>query len=245
MHKEPVARFDEVSSHECGTSSPTDMAESIVAQPDMEAISELVDIRAKLICLEYEHEYNLNKISDLDYDIRHHNPDYQSYVENQVRIKQKQSYVNQWTKELVKCNLFQRDLKKMYNEQIKEAEGEIADIKASNQKILSKSGCGSEDELRSCQNDYEQKRKLLSTLAQRNQRIKKECEALKEKYKNLISQLDEPTRENLIADKKEYQKSSDVKGSNFERYVCRGICRNGCANRHDKSGSSVAGDYWD
>ena len=211
MYKEPVSGFDVISSDEYGTSSLTDAAESIVVKPDMEAISEVVDTRVKLICLEYEHEYNLNKIFDLDYDIRHHNPDYQSHVENQVRISQKQSYINQWTKELAKCNLFQRDLKKMYNEQIKEAEAEIADIKVSNQKILSKAGCGSEDELRICQNDYEQKRKLLSTLVKRNQSIKGECEELKEKYRNLILQIDGSTREKLITDKKEYQKSSDAK----------------------------------
>lgn len=209
--KEPVTKFEAVSSAEYDTQPSINVAESIVAQPDMKAISEVVDIRAKLICLEYEHEYNLNKISDLDYDIRHHNPDYLSYVENQVRITQKQSYINQWRKELAKCNLFQRDLKKMYNEQIKDAEGEIAELKVDNQKILSKAGCGSEDELRSCQNDYEQKRKLLDTLAQRNRSINRECEALKEKYRNLISQLDEPTREKLITDKKEYQISSDAK----------------------------------
>lgn len=209
--KEPVARIDALSSGEYDVKLPTDAVESVVVQPNMEAISELVDIRGKLICLAYEREYNLNKISDLDYDIRYHNPDYQSYVENQIRITQKQSYINQWTRELVKCNFFQRDLKKMYNEQIKDAEGEIADIKADNHKILSKAGCGSEEELRNCQNAYEQKRKLLDTLVQRNQSINRESEALKENYENLISRLDEPTREKFITDKKEYQKNSDVK----------------------------------
>ena len=155
---------------------------SVLSELDMKAISETVDIRAKLICLEYEKEYNLNKISDLDYDIRYHNPNYQSYVENQAHITQKQSYINQWTRELAKCNLFQRDLKKMYNEQIQKADGEIAELKADNHKILSKASCGSEDELRRCQNDYEQKKKLFSTLAQRNQSINRECEALKENY---------------------------------------------------------------
>lgn len=165
VQKESVARFDAFSSGEDDLKLSTDVAESIVTQPDMKAISETVDIRAKLICLEYEKEYNLNKISDLDYDIRYHNPNYQSYVENQAHITQKQSYINQWTRELAKCNLFQRDLKKMYNEQIQKAEGEIAELKADNQKILSKASCGSEDELRRCQNDYEQKKKLLSALA--------------------------------------------------------------------------------
>ena len=209
--KEPVARIDALSSGEYDVKLPTDAVESVVVQPNMEAISELVDIRGKLICLAYEREYNLNKISDLDYDIRYHNPDYQSYVENQIRITKKQSYINQWSRELVKCNFFQRDLKKIYNEQIKDAEGEIADIKADNHKILSKAGCESEEELRNCQNAYEQKRKLLDTLAQRNQSINRESEALKENYENLISRLDEPTREKFITDKKEYQKNSDVK----------------------------------
>lgn len=70
----------------------------------------------------------------------------------------------------------------MYNEQIQKADGEIAELKADNHKILSKASCGSEDELRRCQNDYEQKKKLFSTLAQRNQSINRECEALKENY---------------------------------------------------------------
>lgn len=187
VQKESVAEFDVILSAEYDTESAIDVAEAIVTEPDM------------------------NKISDLDYDIRYHNPNYQSYVENQARITQKQSYINQWTRELTKCNLFQRDLKKMYNEQIQKTEGEIAELKADNQKILSKASCGSEDELRRCQNDYEQKRKRLSTLAQRNQSISRECEVLKENYMEFISQLDEYTRENLITDKKEYQKSSDAK----------------------------------
>lgn len=211
VQKEVVAGFDVNSSDKYDTESAIDVAEAIVAEPDMKAISEAIDIRARLICLEYEKEYNLNKISDLDYDIRYHNPNYQSYVENQARITQKQSYINQWTRELAKCNLFQRDLKKMYNEQLQKAEGEIAELKADNQKILSKASCGSEDELRRCQNDYEQKKMLFSTLAQRNQSINRECEDLKENYRNLISQVDEPTRKKFITDKGEYQKSSVAK----------------------------------
>ena len=211
VQKESVAEFDVILSDEHDTESAIDVEEAIVAEPDMKVISEAVDIRTKLICLEYEKDYNLNKISDLDYDIRYHNPNYQSYVENQACITQKQSYINQWTRELAKCNLFQRDLKKMYNEQIQKAEAEIADIKADNHKILSKASCGSEDELRICQNDYEQKKKLLSMLAQRNQSINRECEDLKENYMNLIAQVDEPTRKKFITDKGEYQKSSVAK----------------------------------
>ena len=211
MQKEVVAGFDVNSSDKYDKESATDVAEAIVNEPDTKAISEAVDIRTKLICLECEKDYNLNKISDLDYDIRYHNPNYQFYVENQACITQKQSYINQWTKELAKCNLFQRDLKKMYNEQIKMAEGEIAELKADNHKILSKASCGSEDELRRCQNDYEQKKKLFSTLAQRNQSINRECEALKENYMNLIARLDEPTRGKLITDKGEYQNCSVAK----------------------------------
>lgn len=176
-----------------------------------EVISEAVDIRAKLICLEYEQEYNLNKISDLDYDIRYRNPNYQSYVENQALIRKKQSYINQWTQELGQCKLFQRDLKKYYKEQIQEAESEISDIKEANTKILAKAGCRNEDELRCYQDSYQQKKKQCDILAQRNQSIKKECAALKESYINLISQADESTREKFITDKKEYQKSSAAK----------------------------------
>lgn len=119
VQKEPVVEFEVVSSEKYNMDPVREVAKPTVTKPDMEVISEAVNIRVKLICLEYEKEYNLNKISDLDYDIRYHNPDYQSFVENQVRIIQKQSYINQWTQELAKCNLFQRDLKKMYNEQIR------------------------------------------------------------------------------------------------------------------------------
>ena len=123
-----------------------------------------------------------------------------------MRITQKQSYINQWTKELAKCNLFQRDLKKMYNEQIKEAEGEIAEIKASNQKILSKADCGSEDELRSCLN----KRKLLDTLAQRNRSIASECHKLEENYRLIYSQVDDVTRRELMTGENKYRERSVI-----------------------------------
>lgn len=41
MQKETVSGFDAVSSDEYDAQPPTDVAESIVEQPDMEAISEL------------------------------------------------------------------------------------------------------------------------------------------------------------------------------------------------------------
>lgn len=209
--KEPVDEFEEASNNEYDMTFATKLEQATVTSPDMDVISEAMDIRAKLICLEYEQEYNLNKISDLDYEIRHHNPNYQSYVENQALIRKKQSYINQWTQELGQCKLFQRDLKKYYKEQIQEAESEISDIKEANTKILAKAGCRNEDELRCYQDSYQQKKKQCDILAQRNQSIKKECAALKESYINLISQADESTREKFITDKKEYQKSSAAK----------------------------------
>lgn len=209
--KEPVDEFEEALNNEYDMTFATKLEQATVTSPDMDVISEAMDIRAKLICLEYEQEYNLNKISDLDYEIRHHNPNYQSYVENQALIRKKQSYINQWTQELGQCKLFQRDLKKYYKEQIQEAESEISDIKEANTKILAKAGCRNEDELRCYQDSYQQKKKQCDILAQRNQSIKKECAALKESYINLISQADESTREKFITDKKEYQKSSAAK----------------------------------
>lgn len=152
-----------------------------------EVISEAVDIRVKLICLEYEQEYNLNKISDLDHDIRCRNPNYQSYVENQALIWKKQSYINQWAQELGQCKLLQRNLKKHYKEQIQEAESELSNIKEANTKILAKAGCRNEDELRRCQDAYQQKNKQCDILAQRNKSIKKECAVLKESYINHFS----------------------------------------------------------
>ena len=209
--KEPVDEFEEALNNEYDMTFATKLEQATVTSPDMDVISEAMDIRAKLICLEYEQEYNLNKISDLDYEIRHHNPNYQSYVENQALIRKKQSYINQWTQELGQCKLFQRDLKKYYKEQIQEAESELSDIKEENTKILAKAGCRNEDELRCYQDSYQQKKKQCDILAQRNQSIKKECAALKESYINLISQADESTREKFITDKKEYQKSSAAK----------------------------------
>lgn len=156
--KEPVDEFEEASNNEYDMTFATKLEQATVTSPDMDVISEAMDIRAKLICLEYEQEYNLNKISDLDYEIRHHNPNYQSYVENQALIRKKQSYINQWTQELGQCKLFQRDLKKYYKEQIQEAESEISDIKEANTKILAKAGCRNEDELRCYQDSYQQKR---------------------------------------------------------------------------------------
>lgn len=43
-------------------------------------------------------------------------------------ILDKSSYINQWTAELSKCGLFQKDLKKMYNEQIETASAEVKRI---------------------------------------------------------------------------------------------------------------------
>ena len=79
-------------------------------------MDELAQLQLRFICLRYEYQYNLDKISDLDYEHRYKNPDYATYQANLARILDKSSYINQWTKELSKCGLFQKDLKKMYKE---------------------------------------------------------------------------------------------------------------------------------
>lgn len=81
----------------------------------------LAELRSRFICLQYEFQYNQDKISDLDYEHRYRNPEYITYQSNVSRIMDKSSYINQWTVELAKLGLFQKDLKKMYKEQIEAA----------------------------------------------------------------------------------------------------------------------------
>lgn len=69
-------------------------------------------------------------------------------------ILDKSSYINQWTAELSKCGLFQKDLKKMYKEQIETASAEVKRIEEENKRILSKAGCYSESELWVKQQSY-------------------------------------------------------------------------------------------
>ena len=79
-------------------------------EPDyMELLAEL---QSRFICLQYEFQYNLDKISDFDYEHRYRNQEYITYQSNVSRIMDKSSYINQWTAELAKLGLFQKDLKK-------------------------------------------------------------------------------------------------------------------------------------
>lgn len=107
---------------------------------DPDYMDELAQLQSRFICLRYEYQYNLDKISDLDYEHRYKNPDYTTYQANMARILDKSSYINQWTAELSKCSLFQKDLKKMYKEQIETASAEVKRIEEENKRILSKAG---------------------------------------------------------------------------------------------------------
>lgn len=95
----------------------------------------LAELQSQFVCLQYEFQYNLDKISDLDYEHRYKNPDYATYQANMERILDKSSYINQWTAELSKCSLFQKDLKKMYKEQIETASAEVKRIEKENNRI--------------------------------------------------------------------------------------------------------------
>ncbi len=145
------------------------------APPAPDYSEELAQLRSRFICLQYEFQYNQDKISELDYEHRHRNPEYITYQTNVSRIMDKSSYINQWTAELAKLGLFQKDLKKMYKEQIDTASAEVKRIEEENKRILSKAGCCSESELYVKQQAYEKNWSMCNTLAERNQSIKKEC----------------------------------------------------------------------
>ncbi len=114
----------------------------------------LAELQSQFVCLQYEFQYNLDKISDLDYEHHYKNPDYATYQANMARILDKSSYINQWTAELSKCSLFQKNLKKMYKEQIETVSAEVKRIEEENKRILSKAGCYSESELLVKQQSY-------------------------------------------------------------------------------------------
>ena len=146
----------------------------------------LAELQSQFVCLQYEYQYNLDKISDLDYKHRYKNLDYATYQANMARILDKSSYINQWTKELSKCGLFQKDLKKMYKEQIETASAEVKRIEEENKRILSKAGCYSESELLVKQQSYNLNWSLCNTLAERNRSIKAEREGIIQKYAELV-----------------------------------------------------------
>ena len=153
-------------------------------EPDyMEVLAEL---QSRFICLQYEFQYNLDKISDFDYEHRYRNPKYITYQSNVSRIMDKSSYINQWTAELAKLGLFQKDLKKMYKAQIETATSEVKRIEEENKRILNKAGCRSESELYAKQQAYDKNWSLCNTLAERNRSIKEECEEIVLEYAQLF-----------------------------------------------------------
>ena len=153
-------------------------------EPDyMELLAEL---QSRFICLQYEFQYNLDKISDLDYEHRYRNPEYITYQSNVARIMDKSSCINQWTAELAKLGLFQKDLKKMYKAQIETATSEVKRIEEENKRILNKASCRSESELFAKQQAYDKNWSLCNTLAERNRSIKEECEGIILEYAQLF-----------------------------------------------------------
>lgn len=129
------------------TEESKSVQEVATSSPESDYVEEFVELQSLFICLQYEFQYNLDKISDLDYEHRYRNPEYITYQSNVSRILDKSSYINQWTAELAKLGLFQKDLKKMYKAQIETATSEVKRIEEENKRILNKAGCRSESEL--------------------------------------------------------------------------------------------------
>lgn len=204
---------------------------STSSEPDY--TEELAELQSRFICLQYEFQYNLDKISDLDYEHRYRNPEYITYQSNLLRIVDKSLYINQWTEELAKCGLFQKDLKMMYKEQIEAATIEVKRIEEENKRILDKAGCRSESELYAKQQAYDKNWSLCNTLAERNRSIKEECEGITLEYAQLFrgaegvlnsegfgnnKQVDD------IAEKKAKAILKDMHGKDFSEYGFRDAC---------------------
>lgn len=160
--------------------------QEVATSQEPDYVETLADLQSRFICLQYEFQYNLDKISDLDYEHRYRNPEYITYQSNVSRIMDKSSYINQWTAELAKCGLFQKELKKMYKEQIDTATAEVKRIEEENKRILDKVGCRSESELYAKQQAYDKNWSLCNTLAERNRSIKEECEEIVQKYEEVV-----------------------------------------------------------
>ena len=204
---------------------------STSSEPDY--TEELAELQSRFICLQYEFQYNLDKISDLDYEHRYRDPEYITYQSNLLRIVDKSLYINQWTEELAKCGLFQKDLKMMYKEQIEAATIEVKRIEEENERILDKAGCRSESELYAKQQAYDKNWSLCNTLAERNRSIKEECEGITLEYAQLFrgaegvlnsegfgnnKQVDD------IAEKKAKAILKDMHGKDFSEYGFRDAC---------------------
>lgn len=204
---------------------------STSSEPDY--TEELAELQSRFICLQYEFQYNLDKISDLDYEHRYRDPEYITYQSNLLRIVDKSLYINQWTEKLAKCGLFQKDLKMMYKEQIEAATIEVKRIEEENERILDKAGCRSESELYAKQQAYDKNWSLCNTLAERNRSIKEECEGITLEYAQLFrgaegvlnsegfgnnKQVDD------IAEKKAKAILKDMHGKDFSEYGFRDAC---------------------
>ena len=183
--------------------------------------------------MQYEFQYNLDKISDLDYEHRYKNPDYATYQANMARILDKSSYINQWTAELSKCSLFQKDLKKMYKEQIETASVEVKRIKKENNRMLDKAGCCSESDLYAKQQVYDENWSLCNTLAECNRSIEKECEGIIQKYAELVrgaggvlnnDGLGNNNQVEHIAEQKSKAVLLEMYGKDFSEYEFRDAC---------------------
>lgn len=216
---------------------PVEVESDFVQEAEMplnpDYMDELAQLQSRFICLRYEYEYNLDKILDLDYEHRYKNPDYATYQANMARILDKSSYINQWTAELSKCSLFQKDLKKMYKEQIETASAEVKRIEEENKRILSKAGCYSESELLVKQQSYNVNWSLCNTLAERNRSIKAECEGIIQKYAELVrgaygilnnDGFGNNNQVEHIAEQKAKVVLQEMHGKDFSEYEFRDAC---------------------
>ena len=145
----------------------------------------------------------------------------------------KSSYINQWTKELSKCGLFQKDLKKMYKEQIETASAEVKRIEEENKRILSKAGCYSESELWVKQQSYNVNWSQCNTLAERNRSIMAECEGIIQKYAELVrgaygilnnDGFGNNNQVEHIAEQKAIVVLQEMHGKDFSEYGFRDAC---------------------
>ena len=201
--------------------------QEVVASQEPDYMELLAEFQSRFICLQYEFQYNLDKISDLDYEHGYRNPEYITYQSNVSRIMDKSLYINQWTAELAKCGLFQKELKKMYKEQIDTATAEVKRIEEENKRILDKAGCRSESELFAKQQAYDKNWSLCNTLTERNRSIKEECEGIILEYAQLFSNagdvlngkgLDNNKQVDDIAGKKAKTVLQEMYGKDFSDY---------------------------
>lgn len=162
------------------------LVQEVATSQETDYMELLAEFQSRFICLQYEFQYNLDKISDLDYEHRYRNPGYITYQSNVARIMDKSFCINQWTAELAKLGLFQKDLKKMYKEQIETATAEVKHIEEENKRILNKASCRSESELFAKQQAYDKNWSLCNTLDERNRSIKEECEGIIQEYAQLV-----------------------------------------------------------